>query len=107
MPQGPYGRGPSQINIPVQKRKQKRMIKRTKERKKKETKKKNDTRETKTAQIKSAIHSKLPYACNLRNQKISIRSFSFLQERFIQVESSKRGFHEGGRRVGLPAHEIS
>ena len=44
------------------------MSERTKERKKKDTKT-NDIRETKTAQIKSAIHSKLPYACSLRNQE--------------------------------------
>lgn len=31
MPQGPYGRGPSQINIPVQKKKQKRMTERKEE----------------------------------------------------------------------------
>ena len=105
MPQGPYGRGPSQINIPVQKRKQKRMTERTKERKKKDTKT-NDIRETKTAQIKSAIHSKLPYACSLRNQKISIRSFSFTRK-VLTNGKLKTGFYEGGRRVGLPTHEIS
>ena len=61
MPQGPYGRGPSQINIPVQKRKQKRMIKRTKERKKKETKKKKRYKrnENRTNQIGNTFKAPL------------------------------------------------
>ena len=96
MPQGPYGRGPSQINIPVQKRKQKRMIKRTKERKKKETKKKKTIQEKRKPHKSNRqyIQSSLTHAAS--GTRKSVSGASLLQERFIQVESSKRGFMKVG-----------
>ena len=54
----------------------------------------------------SAILSKLPYECSLGNQKNSIRSFSFTRK-VLTSGKLKTEFCEGGRRVGLPTHEIS
>ena len=57
----------------------------------------------------SAIHSKLPIRMqpSSGNRK-SVSRASLLQERFLQVEGSKRGFVKvGAGYVRLPGHEIS